>query len=99
MDDNNVTKWIGALKTGDQDAARNLWDSYFQKLIRLVEKKLPCQARRAFHEEDVAISAIKSFCFGVAAEKFPDLTDRGNLWAVLVVIATRKAHAYFENHN
>jgi DNA-directed RNA polymerase specialized sigma24 family protein len=100
MDDaNNITQWIGGLKVGDPEAARKLWEGYFHKLVRLVERKLPVQARRTFDEEDVALSAFKSFCFGVAEERFPDLNDRGNLWAVLVVIATRKAQAYVETQN
>src|SRR5262249_14162946 len=52
-----------------------------------------------FDEEDVALSAFKSFCFGLAEARFPDLSDRGNLWAVLVVIATRKTQAYVETQN
>jgi DNA-directed RNA polymerase specialized sigma24 family protein len=98
-EENNITQWIGELKTGDQEAARKLWEGYFRKLVHLVERKLPAQLRRAFDEEDVALSAFKSLCFGVAEDRFPDLNDRGNLWAVLVVIATRKAKAYVETQN
>lgn len=99
MDEHSVTQWIAGLKAGDQEAARHLWEGYFHKLVRLVERKLPAQSRRAFDEEDVALSAFKSFCFGVAEERFPDLEDRGNLWAILVVIATRKVQAYVETQN
>jgi DNA-directed RNA polymerase specialized sigma24 family protein len=98
-DNDNITQWIGGLKAGDQESARKLWEGYFHKLVRLVEHKLPAPARRAFDEEDVALSAFKSFCFGLAEERFPDLNDRGNLWAILVVIATRKTHAYIESRN
>lgn len=98
-DEGNITEWIGGLKAGNQEAARKLWEEYFRKLVRLVERKLPAQAKRAFDEEDVALSAFKSFSFGVAEERFPDLNDRGNLWAVLVVIATRKVQAYLETQN
>ena len=99
MEPNSITQWIGGLKAGDQEAARKLWEGYFHKLVRIVERKLPAQQRRTFDEEDVALSAFKSFCFGVAEERFPDMNDRGNLWAVLVVIATRKAQAYVETQN
>ena len=47
-DGDNITQWIGGLKAGDQEAARRLWESYFHRLVRLVERKLPAQARRAF---------------------------------------------------
>jgi DNA-directed RNA polymerase specialized sigma24 family protein len=96
MDANTITRWIDGLKAGDQEAARQLWDHYFQKLVRLAGRKLPAQMRRTFDEEDVALSAFKSFCAGVAEDRFPQLNDRDNLWAVLVIIAVRKAQAYLE---
>jgi DNA-directed RNA polymerase specialized sigma24 family protein len=99
MADDNITRWIAGLKAGDQEAARKLWEEYFHKLVRLVERKLPAHSRRVFDEEDVALSAFKSFCFGLAEERFPDLSKRGNLWAVLVVIATRKTQARVATQN
>jgi DNA-directed RNA polymerase specialized sigma24 family protein len=98
-DEGDVTQWLRGLKTGDQEAARKLWGGYFDRLVRLVERKLPAQTRRVSDEEDVALSAFESFCAGVVGERFPDLSDRGNLWAILVVIATRKAQAYVEAQN
>jgi DNA-directed RNA polymerase specialized sigma24 family protein len=95
----SVTGWIGGLKAGDQEAARRLWNHYFEKLVRLVRGKLPEHGRRAFDEEDVALSAFKSFCAGVAEDRFPDLGDRDNLWAVLVVVAARKANTYLKRDN
>jgi DNA-directed RNA polymerase specialized sigma24 family protein len=90
---------MNGLRAGDPEASRKLWENYFHQLVRLVERKLPARGRRAFDEEDVALSAFKSFCFGVAEQRFPDLNDRGNVWAVLCVIATRKAQAYVEKQN
>lgn len=95
----SITHWIGGLKTGDQEAAQRLWNHYFQSLVQLVRKKLPAHGRRAFDEEDVALSAFKSFCAGVSEDRFPDLDARENLWALLVVIAARKAQAYLEHEH
>ncbi len=92
----DVTKWIKGLKSGDQESARKLWEQYFQKLIRLVEQKLPAKAQRVYDGEDVALSALKSLFQGAVEQRFPELNDRGNLWAILTVMATRKAHTYFE---
>src|SRR5262249_36398416 len=47
--------------------------------------------RRAADEEDVALSALASFCRGAEQGRFPRLEDRDDLWALLVVIAARKA--------
>ncbi|MCI0456011.1 MAG: ECF-type sigma factor [Gemmataceae bacterium] len=98
-DRDSITQWLEGLKAGEQEAARRLWESYFHKLVRLVRRKLPGHARRVFDEEDVALSAFKSFCAGVAQDRFPTLGDRDNLWAVLVVLASRKARAYVVHQN
>ena len=44
-------------------------------------------------EEDAALSAFNSFCDGAARGRFPQLTDRDDLWRLLVVITARKAMA------
>ncbi len=88
--EDSVSLWMNQLAEGDEQAAQNLWERYFQRLVHLAGKRLPVQ-RRDFDEEDVALSAFHSLCQGVRKEKFPDLKDRENLWALLVVITARKA--------
>ena len=44
-------------------------------------------------EEDAALSAFDSLCAGLARGQFPQLTDRDELWRLLVVITTRKVQA------
>ncbi len=87
---NSVTCWIDGLKAGDGDDVRRLWDRYFEKLVRLAGSRLPGHARRAFDEEDVALSAFQSFCAGIGRGQFPHLADRDDLWRLLATITTRK---------
>jgi DNA-directed RNA polymerase specialized sigma24 family protein len=47
--------------------------------------------RAAADEEDVALSAFDSFCRGLEQGRFPNLSDREDLWRLLVVITARKA--------
>ena len=42
-------------------------------------------------EEDIAISAFRSFCDRAGKGQFPDLADRDHLWRVLFAITVRKA--------
>ena len=86
----DVTAWLGRLRTGDAAAARPLWDEYFHRLVGLARKRLADCPRRAADEEDVALSAFDSFCRGAEAGRFPDLTDRDGLWRLLAAFTVRK---------
>jgi RNA polymerase sigma factor (sigma-70 family) len=86
-----VTRWLEELRAGNPDAARPLMERYFPRLLGLAHKKLRGVRLAAADEEDVAQSAFHSFCQGAAAGRFARLEDRDNLWALLVVIVSRKA--------
>jgi DNA-directed RNA polymerase specialized sigma24 family protein len=90
-EESSVSVWLGPLKEGDPQAAQELWNRYFEKLVRLARKKLQGAPKRVADEEDVALSAFHSFCEGAAQGKFPRLDDRDNLWRVMVIITARKA--------
>jgi RNA polymerase sigma factor (sigma-70 family) len=90
-DENSVSVWLGPLKEGDPQAAQQLWNRYYEKLVRLARKRLGSASRRMADEEDVALSAFHSFCEGAAQGKFPRLDDRDNLWRLMVIITARKA--------
>jgi DNA-directed RNA polymerase specialized sigma24 family protein len=89
--DESVSHWLGRLRAGDALAAQKLWERYFQRLVGLARKKLGGLPRRAADEEDVALSAFDSFCRGAGQGRFPQLSDRDNLWRLLVTITSRKA--------
>src|SRR5262245_24320 len=82
----SVSDWISQLKGGDAAAVQKLWEAYFPRLVGLARKKLRELPGRAADEEDVALSAFDSFCDGVAQGRFPQLTDRDDLWHILVTI-------------
>jgi DNA-directed RNA polymerase specialized sigma24 family protein len=89
--DDSVTHWLQGLKAGEEDDIGQLWDRYFQRLVRLASTRLPGHARRAIDEEDVALSAFQSFCERARNGQFPDLANRDDLWRVLFAITVRKA--------
>ena len=86
-----VTQWIAKLGRGDADAARLLWQHYFSKLVEYARHRLDAVPRRAIDEEDVALSAMNSFCQGMAKHRFDQVNDRNDLWKLLVTITARKA--------
>lgn len=93
-EDDAVSQWLHDLQAGDSTAAQKLWERYFPRLVHLARNRLPSAARRVSDEEDVALSAFKSFCLGLERGRFPQLEDREDLWALLVVITARKAQAH-----
>jgi DNA-directed RNA polymerase specialized sigma24 family protein len=90
-DKGSVTRWLGALKAGDPDAAQRLWERYFTDLVRLARARLRRAPRAVEDEEDVALSAFDCFCTAATQRRFPRLDDRDDLWRVLVTVTERKA--------
>lgn len=95
MCNDDVSRWLVQLSQGDEVAAQRIWEQYFQKLIVLARRKLDGLPLRAVDEEDVALSAMASFCRAVATGRYPQLTDRHDLWRLLVTITSHKAVKQF----
>ena len=89
--DPSVSHWIAGLKAGDANAAQRLWDRYFQRLFALARSHLGIIAHGGADEEDVAQSVFKSLCMGAQMGKIPQVTDRTNLWALLVAMSAYKS--------
>ena len=88
----SVTMWIANLRDGEDSVAhQELWNRYFRRIVALARAKLGDLPKGVADEEDVAISAMQSLFHGVAADRFPRLNDRGNLWSLLAKITARKA--------
>jgi len=89
--DVSITRWIDLLKQGEDEAAARLWRAYFGPMVELARRKLGASARRGADEEDVALSAFKSFCLGAREGRFGQLADRSSLWPLLVSITVHKS--------
>jgi DNA-directed RNA polymerase specialized sigma24 family protein len=97
-DHGSVSYWLGGAKEGDEAAGQELWQRYFETLVRLARSRLRSMPRIVEDEEDAALSAFDSFLAGAARGRFPRLDDRDELWRVLVTITTRKALDQLERH-
>jgi DNA-directed RNA polymerase specialized sigma24 family protein len=86
-----VMVWLRQLERGDAEAARQLWDVYYRRMVELARVKLQGTPRRAADEEDVALSAFKSFCRGAREGRFPQMHDGENLWPLLMSLTAHKA--------
>jgi DNA-directed RNA polymerase specialized sigma24 family protein len=87
----SVTLWLDQLKAGAREAAQPLWERYFHQLVERTRRKLAARPPRGADEEDVALSAFKSFYRAAEGGRFPQLNDRDDLWQLLIVLTDRKA--------
>jgi RNA polymerase sigma factor (sigma-70 family) len=89
MSSPSVSTWLQALQGGDPAAARPLWQRYYARLLELARRQLaaPLQAEA----EDVAAAAFAAFCRAVQAGRYPDVTDREDLWRLLLTITLNQA--------
>ncbi len=86
----HVSHWIELVKAGDSIAANRIWQHYFDRLVRAVRARLTGQNRAVSDEEDIVLSVFESFYNAAENGRFPDLSDRDDLWQLLMRMAARK---------
>ncbi|TWT98053.1 RNA polymerase sigma factor RpoE [Botrimarina colliarenosi] len=89
-DSTNVSHWIDRVKAGDSAAANRLWQHYFARLVRAVRARMRGQNAGVSDEEDIVLSVFDSFYDAAEKGRFPDLSDRDDLWRLLMRMAARK---------
>jgi len=86
----NISHWISQIKNGDSIAANRIWKLYFDQLVRSVRQRLYGQNRAVSDEEDIVLSVFDSFYAAAEKGRFPDLSDRDDLWRLLLTMSARK---------
>ena len=96
--DVSITRLIGHLKDGDRETTQQLWEAYFDRLVRLAPATLRGAPHGASDEEDVVVSVFDSFFRRAENGQFPQLHDRDDLCKLLFVLTVRKAinHAHHQ---
>lgn len=96
LDEAEVSNWIRRLRDGDEVAAQQIWNRYFDQILEVAKRNLAGASSRVSDEEDVAVLALKSLLTGIKSGRFPTLDHREQLWRLLMVITSRKAAAVIE---
>lgn len=91
MSSPSITRWLGELHAGSDQAAQLLWNHLHEGLLALSQKRLAQQFTAGFDEEDVALSAFNALCDAVRTGKY-NLGDRNELWRMVAVIVINKAY-------
>jgi RNA polymerase sigma-70 factor (ECF subfamily) len=93
----SFTDLMSRLRAGDEAAAREVFQRFVGKLIRLARRQFDAVLRRKVDPEDVVQSAYKSFFLRHGEGKL-EVHDWGNLWGLLTVITLRKCLDRVEYH-
>ncbi len=95
-----IARWLDDLRAGEGEAARRLWDCYFDRMVSLARAELRSRRREAVEdEEDAALIAFDSFCRGLARGRFEKLHDSDDLWRLLALLTVRKARDQLERQS
>jgi len=82
---------LAGIQGGDESAVRRIWEDYFDRLVGLARVRLRNTPRSVADEEDVAIHAMNAFVIGARRNRFSTVTNRRDLWRMLVQITVRTA--------
>jgi RNA polymerase sigma factor (sigma-70 family) len=95
----SVSRLIPDLRDGDRRAMQQLWERYFQPLVRLARSRMRC-TRGPAGSEDIALEAFLEFCDALArpdaGRRFPQLQTRAHVWKLLTCFTVRTA--FDHNH-
>lgn len=86
----SITEWLDQARQGEEFGRQNLWERYYERLVRLAKSRLSAGERRISDEEDVAAMAFAAFFHALDQGRLTDIQNRDGLWRVLVTIAENK---------
>ena len=87
----SITRWIHALREGDEIAAHSIWSQYFDQLSDVARRYLRSVPQRMADDEDVVVKSFNSFFEGVKDNRFQRLDSREDLWQILIMLTSRHA--------
>ncbi|MFO1062825.1 MAG: ECF-type sigma factor [Pirellulales bacterium] len=87
----DVSRWIEDLRSGSEQAADDLWKYYQRRLRFIAFRRLRRFPGAVVDDEDIALSAFRSFVRRHQEGCFPGIERRDDMWRMLVVIAVRKS--------
>ncbi|MEZ6090243.1 MAG: sigma-70 family RNA polymerase sigma factor [Pirellulaceae bacterium] len=85
----SVTGWFHALRSGDEDAAKELWNRYFHRLRGFAKTQLASSP--AYDDEDLALSVFDALCRATRDGRYSEVENRESLWQLMVTMANHKA--------
>ncbi len=97
MNDKSWSSWIARLAEGDDQAIREFWDAYGDRLQKLAARHLASGLQHRVGPEDVVQSACRTFLRRAQQQQF-SLNDTESLWRLLCVITITKVREQARFH-
>ncbi len=88
--ESSVTTWVRDHHKGDPDAARKLWNRYFESLVRYARTHKPRKLTLPVDEYDLASRAFEALLTGETNGRFEQVRNRDDLWQLMTIIVQRK---------
>ncbi|MFN5947456.1 MAG: ECF-type sigma factor [Pirellulaceae bacterium] len=94
VDPGSITQWLHKLQAGDPEAAHQLWNRYYPKLVQTASRYLRGSTDPAIEGEDVAQSAFQNFYRSALSGEYLEVGNREELWKLLVIFAIKRIKRY-----
>jgi RNA polymerase sigma-70 factor (ECF subfamily) len=88
---------IERCRRGDQDAARELFDSYVVRLLPLARRRISQRLASRVDPEDIVQSVFRTFFARLKDDKF-EITDQDDLFRLLMRITVHKTLRQIAHH-
>lgn len=88
---------ISRCRRGDQDAARELFDAYVERLIPLARRRISQRLTSRLDPEDIVQSVFRTFFLRLQNDKF-NIADQDDLFRLLVRITVHKSLRQVAHH-
>lgn len=92
-----LSQLVESVRNGDSEASDKLANSFFGQALFLAQKRLPKSPSPMVDHEDLAISALRSFCLRIRDGRIEYRGDK-ELVGVLKTIIRAKTNRLFEHH-
>lgn len=97
--ESRLVNWYASLDSVENQAAERLWSLYFARMVGVARSKLSNFKRATLDEEEIALSAFKSFCLALRAGNAVADQSNVNLWPLLVTLTLNKAIDHIRREN
>jgi len=89
--DGSITSLIQLVKNGDELAATRLCQRYWERLVRLVDRRISSDVRGVVGGDDAANMALKSFLVRIRDGRISGVDNRQQLEGILFSMTINKA--------